>query len=264
MLTDTVVATKTATMQPSQTPTQTLTPTPLPVDIIDEKGVKMVLIPAGEFTMGSEQVDDEKPVHSVLLDDYYIDIYEVTNASYSACVKDEICRPPQELSSSARSDYFENPDYAEFPVVHVDWNMAQTYCEWRDANLPTEAMWEKAARGSTSPPVTYPWGENIDETFANFHQNMGDTTTVGSYAKGKSIYGVFDLAGNVWEWVNSLYEPYPFDAADGREDLYATGPRVLRGGSWLNLEGNLRSSVRLRAGATSTSSYIGFRCYRIP
>ncbi|MBT7191079.1 MAG: SUMF1/EgtB/PvdO family nonheme iron enzyme [Anaerolineae bacterium] len=256
--------TKTVTVQPTLTPTKTLTPTPLPADIFDDKGVKMVLIPAGEFTMGSDYADDEKPIHQVFLDDYYIDVYEVTNAAYNACVEAGGCLSPQEKDSSARADYFENPEFADFPVIQVDWHMATSYCEWRGANLPTEAIWEKAARGSVSPPITYPWGETLDETFANFQQNIGDTSAVGSYEKGKSVYGVYDLAGNVWEWVSSLYQPYPYDTTDGREDLHATGPRVLRGGSWLNLEGNLRASVRLRAGATSTSSYIGFRCYRLP
>jgi len=270
-ITPTITATTPPTLTPrpvtfsqTLTPGSTFTPKPLPVDFIDDKGVQMILIPAGEFTMGSDLYNDEKPSHQVFLDSYYIDQFEVTNALYKTCVDEGACQPPQKESSATQPDYYGNPKYNNYPVIYVDWNMARAYCEWRGAFLPTEAMWEKAARGAEVPPRTYPWGEGIDETFANYNQNVGDTMTVGSYENGQSIYHVYDMSGNVWEWVSSLYQPYPYKLTDGRENQIATGPRVLRGGSWLNLSNNLRSSGRLRGGPTSTNSYLGFRCYRLP
>jgi len=252
------------TLTPTVSPSPTITPIPLPANITDDKGVQMALISEGYFTMGDEKYDNEKPVHEVYLESYYIDVYEVTNASYKACEDEGVCVPPQKKSSADQDDYYGNPKFDNYPVVYVDWNMARTYCEWRKALLPTEAVWEKAARGTITPLNVFPWGDEIDETFANYNQNIGDTTAVGTYKKGKSIYGIYDMGGNVWEWVSSLYIPYPYSATDGREDFNATGPRILRGGSWLNIADNLRVTSRLRAGATNTSSYVGFRCYRLP
>ncbi len=194
-----VLPTKTKT--PVFTPT--ITPLPTEIAITDAKGIRMNLVPAGTFTMGSDNGDpDEKPVHEVYLDDYYMDIYEVTNAEYKTCVDDGICKLP------SSTDKYRDSKYAEHPVVYEDWNMAQNYCEWRGARLPTEAEWEKAASGTVGR--TYPWGEDISCDKANLYGCKFDTDPVGSYASGKSPYGIQDMAGNVLEWVSSLYKPYPY------------------------------------------------------
>lgn len=123
----------------------------------------MVLIPSGEFTMGrsdlkpKDQQQNEKPAHAVFLKDYYIDKYEVTNGAYKACVQAGECKAPYSLNSSARTKgYYSNPDYANFPVIYVDWFMARDYCKWRGVRLPTEAEWEKAARSTNDKH--FPWG----------------------------------------------------------------------------------------------------------
>jgi len=188
-------------MAPTLASTITFTPAPtaLPSEIADIKDVEMVIVAEGEFTMGSNDgSSDEQPIHQVYLDTYYIDKYEVTNVLYKVCVDAGVCNQP-----TTTSDY-NNSQYVLHPVVYVNWNMAKEYCEWRDARLPTEAEWEKAARGTDGR--TYPWGEGIDDTFANYNQNVGDTTAVGDYPEGESPYGAYDMAGNVWEWVADLYD----------------------------------------------------------
>ena len=132
----------------------------------------MRLIPAGEFTIGSDSDSTTSPAHRVYLDPFYMDTYEVTNARYAACVTAGACDPPHETKSDFRSSYYGNPGYDNFPAIYVDWYQAKTYCEWRgpstrgakqpqsgQARLPTEAEWEKAARGTDGR--TYPWGEGI-------------------------------------------------------------------------------------------------------
>ncbi|HSL31138.1 MAG TPA: SUMF1/EgtB/PvdO family nonheme iron enzyme [Anaerolineales bacterium] len=213
-------------------------PTPTGVDtsadFIDSRGVPMRFVPAGNFIMGNNasQYPEEKPVHTVYLDDFYIDTFEVTNARYAACVDAGECEPPSETGSFTRTSYYGDPAFDDFPVVNVDWEAAAAYCRWRGMKLPTEAQWEKAARGTDGR--LYPWGNNIDQTYANYADIVGDTTEVGSYETGKSIYNVYDMSGNAWEWVadwfsNSYYLETPL--------TNPTGPtsgeyRVLRGGSW--------------------------------
>ena len=248
----------TETLQPTLTSTATFTavPTAFSSGITDAKVVEMVLVPEGEFTMGSDDGSaDEKPVHQVFLDTYYIDKYEVTNALYKACVDAGVCEEPSDTEN------YNNSQYAQHPVVYVNWNKANEYCEWRGARLPTEAEWEKAARGTDGR--TYPWGEEIDSSFANYGGNVGDTTPVGSYESGVSSYGAYDMAGNVWEWVSSLYQGYPYSANDGREDLLDTsGSRVLRGGAWNSNANGVRSAARDSFDPSVTLNLIGFRCSR--
>jgi len=182
----------------------------------------MVYVPVGEFTMGSTADDalvecqkfqsncsrdgfiNEAPPHQVYLDAYYIDKFEVSNAQYQTCVESGRCVQPLKNSYS-RSGYFGNNQYDKYPVIYVNWDQAQAYCEWAGATLPTEAQWEKAARGTDGR--TYLWWEGIDCKKANFGTcNMGDTTAVGSNPNRASPYGALDMAGNVMEYVNDWYD----------------------------------------------------------
>ncbi|MBT7191912.1 MAG: SUMF1/EgtB/PvdO family nonheme iron enzyme [Anaerolineae bacterium] len=220
----------------------------------DSFGVDMVLVPAGIFTMGSENGDyDEKPVHSIYLEDFYIDQYEVTNALYATCVDAGVCQEPD----GAR--LFRGLYYSLHPVGNVDWDQAKAYCEWRGGRLPSEAQWEKAARGTSE--YLYPWGDNIDCNKSNYLGcDIGDTTEVGSYTDGVSIYGVYDMAGNVWEWVDDWYEAYPGNTITDAN--FGTTYRVLRGGARGSSEYDLRSSNRNWSSPDSNLVNIGFRCAR--
>jgi formylglycine-generating enzyme required for sulfatase activity len=250
----------TQTAIPSATPTKTPTHTPTPIrtlpailyptKIIDTKDVEMALVPAGEFSMGDNGgQEDVKPAHTVYLDAFYIDVYEVTNAQYENCVVAGVCQPPIYNGSNSRSNYYGNPQYDNYPVIYVNWDMAKTYCEWRGADLPIEAQWEKAARGTDAR--TYPWGEDIpDCNKANYSGPdricVGDTTVVGNYKNGKSPYGIYDMAGNVWEWVADWYSETYYQNSPITNPL---GPelgqaRVVRGGAWLGLYYFLRASGR--------------------
>ncbi|HOU00771.1 MAG TPA: bifunctional serine/threonine-protein kinase/formylglycine-generating enzyme family protein, partial [Anaerolineaceae bacterium] len=198
-------------------------------------GMTLVYVPAGEFTMGSPDgvgISDEHPQHQVYLDAYWIDQTEVTNAMYEECVNDGDCTEPSSYSSYTRDSYYGNTQYADYPVIYVNWNQAQDYCEWAGRELPTEAQWEKAARGTDGR--IYPWGDGSpDESLANFAGIIGDTTEVGSYPDGASPYGALDIAGNVWEWVLDRYgEAYYSDSLTSNPVGPSIGiTRVLRGGS---------------------------------
>lgn len=238
----------------------------------------MVQIPAGAFTMGSslDQAmaecqkfrDDcqrdwytaEGPAHSVDVPAFYMDKYETTNALYEACVTAGKCQPPRISSSASHPNYYGNAQYGNYPVINVNWDMAKTYCEWRGARLPTEAEWEKAARGTDGR--TYPWGEGLDTTRANyFDSKMGDPVAVGSYENGKSPYGIYDMAGNVWEWVSDWYDAYPGGDPNASSD-FGQKARVLRGGAWLDPGNSLHSTFRGELDPTHSFGNIGFRCAR--
>jgi len=229
----------------TQPPSQPQTPTVKPGE--------MVRVPAGEFIMGSDSGEtDEKPVHRVYLDEYFIDKYEVTNEQYNQCVSAGSC------SANGKFNSFTDPQQ---PVVGVDWNQADTYCKWAGKRLPTEAEWEKAARGTDGR--TYPWGEGIDCSRANYGDcKHGKTKPVGSYPSGASPYGAMDMAGNVWEWCADWYGYY-----QNSPNRNPTGPgsgqsRVLRGGSWIATPDHLRSSDRVLTNPTSWNYFSGLRCVR--
>lgn len=259
---------------PLPTPSQVPTKTPLPAEITDPEGVVMRLVPAGEFQMGSADSDPISdwpigwefyalPSQLLELEAFYIDKYEVTNAHYGPCVDAGFCNPPKQTSSYSRPNYFGNPLYGDFPVIYVDWQMANGFCRWRGARLPTEAEWEKAARGTDAR--LYPWGESISCENANFWGCVGDTASAGSYESGTSPYGVYELFGNVQEWVSSLAVPYPYDSEDGREDLTTPGKRVLRGKACNStLVWRLGVDSRLNNDPITNNNTTGFRCARNP
>ena len=282
--------TETNTSIPTET---TIPPTSIPgigSTMTGKDGTTLLYVPAGEFTMGNDTDDAlaecqkfrsdcqhgwfifEKPQHTVNLDAFWVDQTEVTNKMYALCVDAAICQAPTIKESSTHSNYYGNAKYDNYPVIYVDWNMAKTYCEWAGRRLPTEAEWEKAARGPDAN--IYPWGNTFDATLGNFcdtncssdwanksfNDGFADVSPVGNYPSGKSIYGALDMAGNVSEWVSSLYKPYPYDPTDGRENLTSSGSRVLRGSSWSSPIHDVRSAFRLFPEPVYTSVIVGFRC----
>jgi formylglycine-generating enzyme required for sulfatase activity len=259
--------TKTATAEQAL---YTLTPslTSVVPTQIKDSGIPMMFVPEGSFTMGSDDSsEDAGPATSIYLVSYYIDQYEVTNGLYKVCVLAGACQPPNLTASQTRSNYYDAFEFTNYPVINVDWHMAQAYCEWRGARLPTEAEWEKAARGPDA--LLYPWGSETGCLLANYNPSgglcMGDTSAVDRYVAGRSIYGVLNMAGNVSEWVSSLSKPYPYNSLDGREDPDATGLRIVRGGSWASSSDEMLTYHRLSLDPTAVAvlgNDLGFRCVR--
>jgi len=255
----------------------TAVPTPTlgigPTIVSNKDGMVMFFVPQGKFTMGSDNgFPQEKPVHTVYLDAFWIDQTEVTNAMYAKCVSSGVCKEPSNKSSFTRPSYYDNSKFDNYPVVYVDWYMAKTYCEWRGGNLPTEAQWEKAARGTDER--TYPWGGNINCSFANYWGNdrtnscvgviINDTTKVASYESGKSPYGLYDMAGNVLEWVMDWYSDTYYQNSLPSNPI---GPdagiyRVQRGGSLSYVGLDVNSSHRFENTPMVASPDVGFRCVR--
>ena len=217
-----------------------------------------VHVPAGEFEMGSTTGDnDEQPVHRVYLDEYWIGQTEVTNAQYALCVSAGGCTAP----SNSR---WQDSNYRDHPVTHVDWDRARAYCAWAGVRLPTEAEWEKAARGTDGR--IYPWGNSApDDRFANYGNIIDGTTPVGNYPEGASPYGALDMAGNVWEWVNDWYDSdYYSQSPSENPQGPATGEsRVLRGGAWVYDDDSVRSAYRYIDGLPDYwNNVFGIRCVR--
>jgi formylglycine-generating enzyme required for sulfatase activity len=195
-----------------------------------------------------------------------MDPFEVTNARYRACVAQGRCQRPKLLSSQLRADYYENERYGDYPVIHVDFYQAETFCHAAGGRLPTEAEWEKAARGAAPSSRVFPWGDQgPDCALANFggpRGCLGDTDRVGRRPLGRSPSGLFDLAGNVWEWVSDWYDPGYYAASPARDP---EGPsqgtlKVLRGGCWQSGASSLRVSCRKPSLPSTWANNIGFRC----
>ena len=244
----------------------------------------MVLIPAGTFQMGCDPAhnggyscsSNELPLRTHDLSAYYIDIYEVTNAQYAQCVSAGDCTALSSSRSKTHTSYYGNPTYADYPVVRATWHQANAYCLWRNKRLPTEAEWEKAARGSGTP-YAFPWGDQAPTCqLANFGGSpdpapvcVGDTLAVNSYATVTSQYGAINMAGNVWEWVQDWYQgDYYTVSPVSNPPGPATGTlKVLRGGSWWEDPQGLRTAGReAHDPAYDSGTYysFGFRCVDDP
>ena len=262
--TNTPIPTDTITPTLVFTPTITTTSTPgigssltSPLD-----GMVMVYVPAGSFLMGfSGGYPDEQPEHTVALDAFWIDKTEITNGAYEMCVKAGVCKAPSRRTSNGIDAYYGNAQYVIYPVIFVSWMDAQSYCNWAGLRLPTEAEWEKAARGIDGR--LYPWGNTPpDKSLANFDHNIWDVTQVGSYPAGASPYGALDMAGNIWEWTADWYGSGYYSQSPAQNP---TGPdtgtkRVLRGGSWNFDAPGTRTSYRFSKDPAFVYSDIGFRC----
>jgi formylglycine-generating enzyme required for sulfatase activity len=283
--------------------------------ITGKDGAEMVLVPAGEFIMGSTPADiasllrrhpkaesairqDETPQHRVFLEAFYIDKYEVTNARFQQFVQTTGYRTQAEREGGGKirtgeKTWVQVPDATwraprgkgssiagleAHPVVQVSWHDAKAYCTWAGKRLPTEAEWEKAARGTDGR--LYPWGNELDGTRANFcdrncpfawkdaavDDGYRATAPVGSYEVGKSPYGAYDMAGNVWEWVADWYDAKYYRRSPARNPSGPTAGTqvVLRGGSWLYTAPDFRTTERAGVPPDRRNENIGLRCAQTP
>ncbi len=261
--TPTLTYTPTFTPTPIFTSTPSITPTPeLGIGSTWERpadGMTMFYIPAGEFLMGSEDgSDDEKPIHAVYLDAFWMDETEVTFEMYAKCWRSGNCDEPGEY-------YHDDTAYSNHPVDSVDWHNAKSYCNWAGGRLPTEAEWEKAARGGLEGK-DYPWGDEKPactksiKNGAQFDDCEGLTISVGSFSPNS--YGLYDMSGNVWEWVSDWYARDYYEISP---DSNPVGPsvgeqRVVRGGTWGFNEDLLRSAHRRGESPNKITYLLGFRC----
>jgi formylglycine-generating enzyme required for sulfatase activity len=240
----------------------------------------MVHVPEGEFLMGSTDADevptDEKPAHTVYLDAFWIDKTEVTNARYARflnaigayrgacgghdCVETKLEDPDSHIFYR-KGQYVVENGFEKHPVIEVTWYGAQAYCQWAGARLPTEAEWEKAARGVDGR--LYPWGNDAPDCDKAQHASCdGMTVPAGSRPAGASPYGALDMAGNVWEWVADWYDATYYDYSPTRnpQGAHSSEHKVFRGGSWGYLPKFIRTADRARNHTWYAGFNIGFRC----
>ncbi len=265
----TLAATATRTSLPTvpATPTPNLTPQVGSTAIASADSMILVFVPGGEFLMGSLNDDpqafgNEKPQHSVYVDDFWMDRTEVTNAQYQQCVEAKACTEPINVSSISHPDYYTSAEFVDYPVIWVNWRQANDYCEWAGRRLPTEEEWEKAARGTDGRQ--YPWGNQPpDNTLLNYNLAGLDTTKVGSFPNGASPYGALDMAGNVLEWVEGpYYDSYFVVLRNTRTPTpFFSNVRLIRSSAWNDLLENIRVASR-RYSQAEVSAYqdVGFRC----
>ena len=239
----------------------------------------MVLVQGGKFLMGTDEKDtkdkaaeygiikpwfkDQHPAHQIDIPTFYIDRYEVTNAQYREFVQKTGRRSPPDWTGGGYPKGKEN-----HPVVHITWTDANAYCLSAGKRLPTEAEWEKAARGTDGRK--YSWGNEFDEQRANINNQVGQSTPVGQFENGKSPYGAYDMIGNVWEWTSDWYKPYPGNTYE--DDKFGEKVRVLRGNSWAGVghfppeaereikEHYSLTTFRMFMGPTGYVNDVGVRC----
>lgn len=281
-------------------PAPTASPEPALGDILIRPidGATLVYVPAGTFTMGIDYEEaravqamckkysganaisvcqpgsftNEQPAHAVSLAGFWLDQTEVTNGRYRQCAAAGACTLPAELGSNSRESYYPDPAFANYPVVWITRDQAAEYCAWVGGRLPTEAEWEYAARGPES--LTFPWGNEFDGSRLNYcdvncpvgladpeyDDGYADTAPVGSYPGGASWVGALDLAGNVREWVADWFSYYPADAQSNPTGPVEGQSRIPRGGSWLDIPADARSSNRGENEPNYTRHKVGFRC----
>ena len=245
----------------------------------DKDGMTLMYVPAGEFTMGDKaekgvaicksfglscSLDwfmNQEPPHKVYLDAFWVDQTEVTNALYAACVKAGKCNVPASNKSYTRENYYENSEFDNYPVIFVTWEDARAYCTWSGRRLPTEAEWEKTARGADER--VYPWGNDLpNNDLVNYRHARLDTIAVGNIPKGASLYGALDMSGNVWEWVNDWYGEtyYAVSPASNPRGPDSGTTHVLRGGAFGSGTYNITATFRFISKPEETYAWFGFRC----
>jgi ABC-type amino acid transport substrate-binding protein len=228
---------------------------------LDLDMIPMVRVAAGEYTRGNLYgFPDERIEKTIFLDEFYIDQYEVTNRQYAACVRAGRCNLPRLPRSVNFANYYAASEFGNYPVIWVSWQDAADYCAYRGKRLPTEAEWEKAARGPSN--ALYPWGKAEPTTESNFNYSVGDASAVGSFPQDRSEYGVYDMGGNVREWVADWYQwDYYLTGVQNNPLGPDTGvTRVLRGGSWNDVAIYARATSRKNFLPESYDSNLGFRC----
>jgi formylglycine-generating enzyme required for sulfatase activity len=262
-----LTSTSTETPLPTATLTETSIPLPSPVglEINSADGAEIVLIPAGEFSMGSDPANDpyfwgaEAPIHLVNLASFWIYRTEVTQGMYQKCAEEKACPVPVKINDPVAQQYGTDR-FVNHPVVMVTWQGALAYCQWAGGRLPTEAEWEKAARGKDER--LFPWGNDPNAEGLASYSSISPSQ-VGSYPAGSSPYGVYDMAGNVLEWVNDFFDAgyYQYSPIDNPTGPLSGDRRVIRGGAF-NQNGinGLRTVARASLRPTDTKVSVGFRC----
>jgi eukaryotic-like serine/threonine-protein kinase len=272
--------TLTETPTSTVTPTSTITPIPAIQRINDVDGAVMVFVAEGEFLMGSNPREDpyywgaEGPAHEVYVDAFWIYQTEVTNFMYQACVAEKACPKPLRNESRTVADYYTAEKFADYPVIQVNWTHAVSYCKWVGGRLPTEAEWEKAARGTDGR--LFPWGNTpLAVGLASFcgsncpgsdkegiDDGYREIAPVGIFPNGASPYGALDMAGNVWEWVFDYFDQnyYSRSEYDNPRGPASGSRRVIRGGSWYNPASGIRTVARASRPPNEGLDNLGFRC----
>lgn len=276
----------THTPLPTNTPMPTFTPVlvnePIALAINEIDSAEIVFVPEGPFTMGTDPDTDkyywgaEAPQHRVNLDAFWIYRTEVTNGMYQACVADKACPKPDYAQGVTTDEYYGNPDYDNYPVIYVTYTHALAYCVWAGGKLPTEAQWEKAARGDDGR--LFPWGNEVPtddkvnlcdancagstERVPSIHDGYPGPAPVGSYPQGASPYGAYDMAGNVWEWVFDWFNPLYYNSSpvDNPRGPASGTTRTFRGGGWNNEISGVRTVVRSSMSPNKSLNGLGFRC----
>jgi formylglycine-generating enzyme required for sulfatase activity len=241
---------------------------------MDEKGVPMVLVPAGPFNMGSQGLSaNEEPIHSVYLDSFYIDKFEVSYDMYARFLNEMgnqfeglanwiEANDPDLHVHLVDGNWKVDPGFEKYPMNEMTWYGARAFCVWKGGRLPTEAEWEKAARGTDER--LYPWKGEASCELANYYGCNQGAVPVDSYPRGISPYGAYHMAGNIMEWVNDWYDPgyYSVSPAENPAGPDTGTHRVFRGGSWINGAHHIRTTYRWPKLPVLTYVATGFRCAR--